>query len=451
MNSDLPIKNSYVGDPDERMVRDISEHKKEADWILKKRLEGLEIFRQKALPSWGADLSGLYLKDLLYYLRSAPRTERSWEEVPSEIKETFEQLGIPEAERKYLAGVSAQYESETVYQSTRQYLSDKGVIFTDPETALRDHPDIFAPYWGTVVEAGNNKFSALNSAFFSGGSFIYIPKGVKVDLPLQTYFRINSERLGQFERTLIIAEEDSFVHYVEGCTAPAYNSSSLHSGVVEVVVKPGAEVVYTTVQNWSHNVYNLTTKRARVQAGGVMRWIDGNIGSRVTMKYPAIELCGEGATGEVHSFTSAGKGQHQDVGAKIIHSAPHTTSQVISKSVSQGGGRAGYRGLLYVAPEAHGVKSNTVCDALILDPESSSDTYPVMRINNSDAKIEHEASVSRISEEQMFYLQSRGIPEVEAKTLLVNGFLEPVVKELPMEYAVELNRLIRMEMEGSVG
>ncbi len=445
------MNNNLTMGPDEKMVRNISEQKNEDEWILKKRLEGLHVFKQKSLPNWGADLTELYLDDLLYYLKPRSSSQRSWEEVPEEIKETFDRLGIPEAEKKYLAGVGAQYESEMVYQSTQKYLTDKGVIFTDPETGLKEYPDIFAPYFGSVVSVWNNKFVALNTAFFSGGSFIYIPKGVKVDLPLQTYFRMNSERMGQFERTLIIAEDESFLHYVEGCTAPTYNTSSLHSGVVEVVVKSGAEVAYTTIQNWSNNVYNLTTKRADVFQEGVMRWIDGNIGSRVTMKYPAINLREKGATGEVHSFTSAGKGQHQDVGGKIIHSAPHTTSRVISKSISQNGGRAGYRGFLYIAPEAHSVKSNTICDALLLDQESASDTYPIMDINNSQVKVEHEASVSRINEEQVFYLQSRGIPEDEARGMLVNGFLEPIVKELPMEYAVELNRLIQMEMEGSVG
>lgn len=435
----------------EEAVRSISAQKQEPAWLLEYRLKALAVFKDKPLPTWGADLSGLHLDDLLYYLQPATSARRSWEEVPTEIKETFDRLGIPEAEKKYLAGVGAQYESELVYQSTQQYLADQGVIFTDSHNGLKNHPDLFGQYFGSVIPPTDNKFAALNSAAFSGGSFIYIPKGVQVDLPLQTYFRINSERLGQFERTLIIADEGSFVHYVEGCTAPTYNTASLHSGVVEVVVKPGARVVYTTIQNWSKDIYNLTTKRAVVYQNGVMQWIDGNLGSRVTMKYPAIHLLGEGARGEVHSFTSAGDGQHQDVGSKIRHLAPRTTSRVISKSVSRQGGRAGYRGELYVAPEAKEVKTNVVCDALLLDKASRSDTYPTVKIHNAQAQVEHEASVSRLNEEQLFYLCARGLEASEARSLMVNGFLEPIVKELPMEYAVELNRLIQMEMAGSVG
>lgn len=436
---------------DASIVRDMSLHKNEPVWMQEARLSAYETFLGRSIPTWGADLSTIDFDAMCYYVKSSDRPEARWEDVPSSIKKTFDRLGIPEAEKKYLSGVGAQYESEVVYHSLEKYLSDKGVIFCDTDTALRLHADLFRKYFGTVVPAHDNKFAALNSAVWSGGSFIYVPKGVHIELPLQAYFRINGERMGQFERTLIIADEGSFLHYVEGCSAPLYSTDSLHSAVVEIIVKPGAHVIYTTIQNWSKNVYNLVTKRSHVFKDGTMEWIDGNLGSCVTMKYPSIHLLETGARGEVMSLAFAGKGQHQDAGGKVLHCAPQTTSRIVSKSISQDGGRTSYRGLLLVTPKATGVKSHVMCDALLLDEASRSDTYPTMDIKGADASIEHEATVSRINEEQLFYLQSRGIPESEARSLMVNGFFEPIVKLLPMEYAIELNRLISMEMEGSVG
>jgi Fe-S cluster assembly protein SufB len=433
------------------VVADISRRKQEPSWMLEFRLKALEHFRQRAMPSWGADLSGIDFDDIYYYVRPADEQGRTWEDVPEGIKKTFDRLGIPEAERKFLGGVSAQYESEVVYHSIRKDLEKLGVLFSDCDTGLREHPEIFRKYFGTVIPANDNKFAALNSAVWSGGSFVYVPKGVRVEVPLQAYFRINTESMGQFERTLIIAEEGSFVHYIEGCTAPTYSKDSLHSAVVEILAMPGAHVRYTTIQNWSNNVYNLVTKRAIARERAVVEWIDGNLGSKVTMKYPSIYLMGEGAHGEVLSVAFAGDGQHQDAGAKVIHVAPNTTSTIVSKSVSKGTGRTSYRGHLKVYPKAHGVKSSVRCDALLLDETSRSDTYPYMDVEAQDVQIGHEASVSKVGDEQLFYLQSRGITEAEATAMIVNGFIEPFVKELPMEYALELNRLIALQMEGSVG
>ncbi len=433
------------------VVADISRRKQEPSWMLEFRLKALEHFRQRAMPSWGADLSGIDFDDIYYYVRPADEQGRTWEDVPEGIKNTFDRLGIPEAERKFLGGVSAQYESEVVYHSIRKDLEKLGVLFSDCDTGLREHPEIFRKYFGTVIPANDNKFAALNSAVWSGGSFVYVPKGVRVEVPLQAYFRINTESMGQFERTLIIAEEGSFVHYIEGCTAPTYSKDSLHSAVVEILAMPGAHVRYTTIQNWSNNVYNLVTKRAIARERAVVEWIDGNLGSKVTMKYPSIYLMGEGAHGEVLSVAFAGDGQHQDAGAKVIHVAPNTTSTIVSKSVSKGTGRTSYRGHLKVHPKAHGVRSSVRCDALLLDETSRSDTYPYMDVEAQDVQIGHEASVSKVGDEQLFYLQSRGITEAEATAMIVNGFIEPFVKELPMEYALELNRLISLQMEGSVG
>ena len=432
-------------------VEDISRRKQEPSWMLEFRLKALEHFQQLAMPSWGADLSGIDFDDIYYYVRPAEEQGRTWEDVPEGIKRTFDRLGIPEAERKFLGGVSAQYESEVVYHSIRKDLEKLGVLFSDCDTGLREHPEIFRKYFGTVIPPNDNKFAALNSAVWSGGSFVYVPKGVRVEIPLQAYFRINTESMGQFERTLIIAEEGSFVHYIEGCTAPTYSKDSLHSAVVEILAMPGAHVRYTTIQNWSNNVYNLVTKRAIARENAVVEWIDGNLGSKVTMKYPSIYLMGEGAHGEVLSVAFAGDGQHQDAGAKVIHVAPNTTSTIVSKSVSKGTGRTSYRGHLKVYPKAHGVKSSVRCDALLLDDTSRSDTYPYMDVEAEDVQIGHEATVSKVGDEQLFYLQSRGITEAEATAMIVNGFIEPFVKELPMEYALELNRLIALQMEGSVG
>ncbi|HUY98658.1 MAG TPA: Fe-S cluster assembly protein SufB [Verrucomicrobiae bacterium] len=434
-----------------QVVADISRRKAEPAWMLAFRQKSLEHFRRRALPTWGADLSGLDFEDIYYYVRPAEEQGRTWDEVPVAIKQTFDRLGIPEAERKYLAGVSAQYESEVVYHSINKDLEKQGVIFCDCDTGLREHSEIFRKYFGTVVPPNDNKFAALNSAVWSGGSFVYVPKGVRVEIPLQAYFRINSESMGQFERTLIIAEEGSFVHYVEGCTAPTYSKDSLHSAVVEIIAQPGAHVRYTTIQNWSTNVYNLVTKRAIARAGATVQWVDGNLGSKVTAKYPSIYLMGEGAHGEILSVAFAGDGQHQDAGGKCIHVAPNTTSTIVSKSVSKGTGRTSYRGHLKVHPKATGVRSNVRCDALLLDERARSDTYPYMDIEADDVEIGHEATVSKVGDEQLFYLQSRGISEQEATAMVVNGFIEPFTKELPMEYAVELNRLIALQMEGSVG
>jgi Fe-S cluster assembly protein SufB len=436
---------------DRDIVSQISAMKNEPAWMRDFRLEALEIFFKKPLPTWGGRLADLDFQDIHYYVRASASQEKSWEDVPEDIRRTYDRLGIPEAEKKYLAGVKAQYESEVVYGSLQEDLAKQGVIFTDTDSALRDHPDLFREYFGTVIPSNDNKFAALNSAVWSGGSFIYVPKGIKIEFPLQAYFRINSENMGQFERTLIIVDEGASVHYVEGCTAPTYSSESLHSAVVEIIVKRNARCRYTTIQNWSNNVYNLVTKRAMAYGDSLMEWVDGNLGSKLTMKYPAIYLMEPGARGETLSIAFAGKGQHQDAGAKMVHCAPHTYSRIISKSISRAGGRASYRGLAKVVPGSRHCKSNVVCDALILDSASRSDTYPYIEINENDVTIEHEASVSKISEEQLFYLMSRGLTEAEAASMIVTGFIEPLVKELPMEYAVEMNRLIELQMEGSVG
>ncbi len=435
----------------EEVVRQISAMKGEPEWMLAFRLRALRHFLARPMPNWGADLSKLNLDDIHYYVKPAEREGRTWDEVPEEIKETFERLGIPEAERKFLAGVGAQYESEMVYHRVQEELEKQGVIFKSIEDGLRDHPDLFREYFGTVVPIEDNKFAALNSAVWSGGSFVYVPPGVKVELPLQAYFRLNTPNVGQFERTLIIADEGAQVHYVEGCTAPIYSTDSFHSGVIEIIVKRGARVRYTTIQNWSSNVYNLVTQRAIVHEDATMEWVDCNLGSKVTMKYPSCYLVGEGAHGEVLSMAFAGKGQHQDAGAKMIHAAPYTTSKIVSKSISKDGGRSSYRGLLKVHKGATGVRSTVVCDALLLDPQSRSDTYPYIEIEEDDVTIGHEATVSKVGEEQLFYLMSRGLTEEEATTMVVAGFIEPLVKELPMEYAVEMNRLIQLQMEGSIG
>jgi Fe-S cluster assembly protein SufB len=436
---------------DEQIVRQISEMKSEPAWMTEFRLEALKIFFQKPMPTWGGNLGDLNFQDIFYFVRASAGQERDWSEVPEDIRKTYDRLGIPEAEKKYLAGVKAQYESEVVYGSLKEDLANKGVIFTDTDSALKDHSELFREYFATIIPSSDNKFAALNSAVWSGGSFIYVPKGVHIDFPLQAYFRINSENMGQFERTLIIVDEGASVHYVEGCTAPTYSSESLHSAVVEIIVKRNARCRYTTIQNWSSNVYNLVTKRAVAYADSVMEWVDGNLGSKLTMKYPAIYLMEPGARGETLSIAFAGKGQHQDAGAKMVHCAPHTSSRIVSKSISKSGGRASYRGLVKVNRDAKECKSNVVCDALILDPTSRSDTYPYIEVEEDQVSIEHEASVSKIAEEQLFYLMSRGLSETEASSMIVTGFIEPLVKELPMEYAVEMNRLIELQMEGSVG
>jgi Fe-S cluster assembly protein SufB len=436
---------------DEQIVRQISGYKKEPKWMLKNRLDALAVFKSKPLPKWGPDLSKINFDNLYYYMKPTEKKAKNWDDLPSQIKKTYDFIGVPEAEKKILAGVEAQYDSEVVYGAIKKTLSKKGVIFTDTDTALKKYPELVQKYFGSIIPSADNKFSALNTSVWSGGSFIYIPKNTKVELPLQAYFRINAASVGQFERTLIIADEGSFVQYVEGCTAPIHMTDSLHSAVVEVIVKRGARVRYTTIQNWSNNVYNLVTKRMRIEEEGIGEWIDGNLGSKVTMKYPSCFLVGKGATGEILSIAYSGEGQHQDAGGKIIHAAPFTSSKITSKSISKGGGRATYRGLIYVSPKAKRAKSKVVCDALILDPFSRSDTYPTMRIRNDDTQIEHEATVSKIGEEQLFYLLSRGLKEEEAQSLIVNGFIEPFVKELPLEYAVEMNRLIRLQMQGSVG
>ena len=433
------------------VVEKISEMKGEPDWMRQFRLRALEIFFKKPMPKWGGRLDDIDFQNIYYYVKASEGQGRTWEEVPEYIKKTFDRLGIPEAERKFLAGVGAQYDSEVVYHNIREDLEKKGVIFMDPDSALREHPEIFKQYFGTVIPPMDNKFAALNSAVWSGGSFIYIPEGVYVDVPLQAYFRINSNNMGQFERTLIIAEKGSYVHYVEGCTAPTYSSDSLHSAVVEIIVKEGAKVQYTTIQNWSNNVYNLVTKRMAVYRDAVGYWLDANIGSKLTMKYPSCYLLEPGARGEILSVAFAGKGQHQDAGGKIIHGAPHTSSVITSKSISKDGGRTSYRGLIKVYPGCEGVKSTVRCDALLMDEDSRSDTYPAMEIDEENVQIGHEATVSKVSDDQIFYLMSRGIPEQEATKMIVNGFLEPLVKALPMEYAVELNRLVELQLEGSVG
>lgn len=436
----------------EEVVRDISAKKSEPQWMLDLRLKGLDLFEKKPMPNWGSDLSGIFFDTIKYFVRSTEKQAQTWEDLPDDIKNTYDRLGIPEAEKnRLIAGVAAQYESEVVYHSIREDLEKLGVLFLDTDTALREHPEIFQEYFGTVIPVGDNKFAALNTAVWSGGSFIYVPKGVKVDIPLQAYFRINTENMGQFERTLIIADEDSYVHYVEGCTAPIYSSDSLHSAVVEIIVKKNARVRYTTIQNWSNNVYNLVTKRAMCEEGATMEWIDGNIGSKVTMKYPAVFLMGEHAKGETLSIAFAGEGQHQDAGAKMVHAAPNTSSTIISKSVARGGGRTSYRGLVQVRPGAYNSKSTVKCDALLVDSISRSDTYPYVDIREDDVSMGHEATVSKISDDQLFYLMSRGLSEDEAMAMIVRGFIEPIARELPMEYALELNRLIELQMEGAVG
>ena len=436
----------------EEVVRDISRQKNEPEWMLNQRLKALNIFEKKPIPTWGADLSGIDFDNIKYYVKSTEEQAQTWDDLPADIKETYDKLGIPDAEKQRLvAGVAAQYESEVVYHQIREDLERQGVIFVDTDTALREHEELFKEYFGTVIPAGDNKFSSLNSAVWSGGSFIYVPPGVHVDIPLQAYFRINTENMGQFERTLIIVDEDAYVHYVEGCTAPIYKSDSLHSAVVEIIVKKGGRCRYTTIQNWSNNVYNLVTKRAKAEEGATMEWVDGNIGSKVTMKYPAVWLTGEHARGEVLSVAFAGEDQFQDTGAKMTHMAPHTSSNIVSKSVARAGGRAAYRGLVQVNQNAHHSTSNVECDALLVDSISRSDTYPYNDIRNDHVTLGHEATVSQVSEEQLFYLMSRGIAEEEAMAMIVRGFVEPIAKELPMEYALELNRLIELQMEGSVG
>lgn len=434
-----------------KVVEEISKIKNEPEWMLEFRLKALEHFYKRPMPQWGGDLSELNFDEITYYVKPSEKQGRTWDEVPEEIKRTFDKLGIPEAEQKYLAGVSAQYESEVVYHNMKEDLEKKGIIFKDTDSALQENEDIFRKYFGTVVPYTDNKFAALNSAVWSGGSFIYVPPGVKVDTPLQAYFRINSENMGQFERTLIIVDEGAHVHYVEGCTAPVYSTSSLHSAVVEIIIKKDAYCRYTTIQNWSTNVYNLVTKRAVCEENATMEWIDGNIGSKLTMKYPAVILKGEGARGMTLSIALAGKGQHQDAGSKMIHLAPNTSSTIVSKSISKDGGNVTYRGIVHFGRKADGAKANIECDTLIMDNKSKSDTIPYNEILNDNISLEHEAKVSKVSEEQLFYLMSRGISEQEATEMIVMGFIEPFTKELPMEYAVEMNRLIKFEMEGSIG
>jgi Fe-S cluster assembly protein SufB len=433
------------------IVAQISDMKGEPEWMMNYRLKALDIFLKKPMPTWGADLSSIDFADIYYYIKPSEDNVKSWDEVSPEVKNTFDKLGIPEAEQKFLAGVGAQYESEMIYHSVRKDLEDKGVIFLSMDDGLRQYPEIVKEYFGTIIPATDNKFAALNSAVWSGGSFVYVPKGVSVEMPLQAYFRINAKNVGQFERTLIIVDEGAYVHYVEGCTAPIYSSDSLHSAVVEVIIKKGGRCRYTTIQNWSTNVYNLVTKRAAAYEDATMEWVDGNLGSKVTMKYPAVYLMEPGAHGEILSIAFASAGQTLDAGGKVVHGAPNTSSVITSKSISKGGGRSSYRGLLKVYKGAHGSKSNVVCDALLIDDKSRSDTYPVIEIDEDDVTIGHEASVSKVGEEQLFYLMSRGIPEEQAAGLVVAGFIEPLVKELPMEYAVELNRLVQLQMEGSVG
>ena len=429
----------------------ISEIKSEPEWMLEYRLKALDIFYKKPMPTWGGDISGINFDNIIYYVKPSDKQENDWDDVPDEIRKTYDKLGIPEAEKKYLAGVKAQYESEVIYGSLEEGLEKQGVIFLSTDEALKEHPDLVKEYFGTIIPPADNKFAALNTAVWSGGSFIYIPKGVSVEFPLQAYFRINSENMGQFERTIIICDEGSQVHYVEGCTAPIWTSDSLHSAVVEIVVKKDARCRYTTIQNWSNNVYNLVTKRAMAYGNSLMEWVDGNLGSKLTMKYPSIYMMEPGARGEILSIAFAARGQHQDAGGKVVHCAPNTSSRIVSKSISKDGGRSSYRGLCKVMKGAKNCKSNVVCDALILDPESRSDTYPYIEIDEENVSIEHEASVSRIGEEQLFYLMSRGMTESEASTMIVSGFIEPLTKMLPMEYSVEMNRLIELQMEGSVG
>ena len=452
---DDDVTYSYVSEKglDAERVRQISEMKGEPAWMTEFRLQAYAHFCERPMPDWGnsALLNDINFDDIFYYVRATDRTERDWDDVPPEIKDTFDRLGIPEAEQKYLQGVSAQYDSESVYHNIREDLESKGVIFLDMDSGLREYPELVREYFGTVIPFNDNKFSALNSAVWSGGSFIYVPPGVHVEMPLQAYFRINTKNMGQFERTLIIVDEGAWVHYVEGCTAPTYSSDSLHSAVVEIIVKEGGRCRYTTIQNWSNNVYNLVTKRATADRNATMEWVDANLGSKLTMKYPAVLLLEEGAHGEVLSIAFAGAGQHQDAGAKITHLAPNTTSQIVSKSISKDGGRASYRGLLKVVEEAENIKSNVVCDALLLDDKSRSDTWPYIEIDSRKVTMGHEASVSKVGEDQLFYAMSRGLSEAEANAMIINGFIEPLVKELPMEYAIELNRLVQIQLEGSIG
>ncbi|MEV0631693.1 Fe-S cluster assembly protein SufB [Nonomuraea wenchangensis] len=436
----------------EEVVREISALKNEPEWMLDLRLKGLRLFGKKPLPTWGADLTDIDFDNIKYFVRSTEKQATSWDELPADIKSTYDKLGIPEAEKQRLiAGVAAQYESEVVYHKIREDLEEKGVIFVDTDTGLKEHEELFKEYFGSVIPVGDNKFAALNTSVWSGGSFIYVPPNVEVEIPLQAYFRINTENMGQFERTLIIVDENSYVHYVEGCTAPIYSSDSLHSAVVEIIVKKNARCRYTTIQNWSNNVYNLVTKRAVAYEGATMEWIDGNIGSKVTMKYPAVYLMGEHAKGETLSVAFAGEGQHQDAGSKMVHLAPNTSSTVISKSVARGGGRTSYRGLVQIEEGAHGSASTVKCDALLVDQISRSDTYPYVDVREDDVSMGHEATVSKVSEDQLFYLMSRGLDEDEAMAMIVRGFVEPIARELPMEYALELNRLIELQMEGAVG
>src|SRR5467141_1690478 len=433
------------------VVEAIAEHKNEPDWMRKFRHKSLDYFLARPLPQWGGNLNDIDFENIYYYIRPTEKQAERWEDLPAEILDTWDKLGIPEAEKKYLAGVGAQYESEVVYHKLQEHLEKQGVIFLDTDTALREHEDLFRQYFGTIIPQNDNKFAALNSAVWSGGSFIYVPPGVKIEMPLQAYFRINAENLGQFERTMIIVDEGAYVHYVEGCTAPIYSTDSLHSAVVEIIVKKGARCRYTTIQNWSTNVFNLVTKRAMAYADATMEWVDGNLGSQITMKYPSVYLMEPGAKGDVLSVAFAGKGQHQDAGGKMIHVAPNTTSTITSKSISKGGGRTSYRGLIKMYPDAKNSKSFVKCDALLLDDASRSDTYPYNDVDAENVTLGHEATVSKVSDEQLFYLMSRGITRSEAETMIVNGFIEPFTKELPLEYAVELNRLIQLEMEGSVG
>ena len=433
------------------VVEEISWMKQEPEWMRNIRLKALDHFWKRPMPDWGGDLSDINFDEMYYYIKPTETQVKNWDDVPEYIKRTFDKLGIPQAEREFLAGVGAQYDSEVVYHNIREDLAKQGVIFVDTDTALREYPDLVRQYFGTIVPPNDNKFAALNTATWSGGSFIYLPEGVHAEVPLQAYFRINAEKMGQFERTLIIAEPGSYVHYVEGCTAPIYSSDSLHAAVVEIIIKPGARVRYTTIQNWSPNVYNLVTKRTVAYEGAIMEWVDANLGSKLTMKYPSCYLVGEGAHGEILSMAFAGAGQHQDAGGKVIHAAPNTSSKITSKSISKGGGRTSYRGLLKVYKGAEGSRSSVVCDALLLDPQSRSDTYPTIEIDENNATVGHEASVSKVGEEQLFYLMSRGLSADEAATMVVSGFIEPLVKELPMEYAIEMNRLVQLQMEGSVG
>ena len=437
---------------DEQVVREISALKGEPEWMLAKRLKAYEIFERKPMPTWGIDLSPLDMDAVKYYVRSTDRPASSWDDLPEDIKNTYDRIGIPEAERERLvSGVAAQYESEVVYEQIREDLTEQGVIFLDTDTALREQPELVREYFGSIIPAGDNKFAALNTAVWSGGSFIYVPPGVHVEIPLQAYFRINTENMGQFERTLIIADEGSYVHYVEGCTAPIYSTDSLHAAIVEIIVKRNARVRYTTIQNWSNNVYNLVTQRATCAEGATMEWVDGNIGSKRNMKYPAVFLMGPHARGEALSIAFAGEGQHQDTGAKMIHMAPHTSSHIVSKSISRGGGRSGYRGLVQIMKNARHSKSNVLCDALLVDEISRSDTYPYVDVRTDDVEMGHEATVSKVSADQLFYLMQRGLTETEAMATIVRGFVEPIARELPMEYALELNRLIELQMENSVG